>query len=58
MNRLADRVLGLVLAVVAVACLAAAYPLIDTLAGHGFARLDAAAPRLAAYSVAALACFI
>ncbi|TGV55585.1 WD40 repeat domain-containing protein [bacterium M00.F.Ca.ET.141.01.1.1] len=58
MNRLADRVLGLVLAVVAVACLAGVYPLIDALAGHGFAGLDAAAPRLAAYSVAALACFI
>ncbi|WP_263485750.1 WD40 repeat domain-containing protein [Mesorhizobium sp. CO1-1-11] len=58
MNRLADKVLALVLAVVAAACLAQVYPLIDILAGRGLAGLDVAMLRPAAYSAAALACFI
>lgn len=58
MNRLADRVLALVLAVLAAACLAQVYPLIEILAGRGLAGLDAVTPRPAAYSAAALACLI
>ncbi|ESY79898.1 hypothetical protein X739_30255, partial [Mesorhizobium sp. LNHC220B00] len=58
MNRLADRVLALVLAVLAAACLAQVYPLIEILAGRGLAGLDAVTPRPAAYSAAALTCLI
>ncbi|BCG87096.1 hypothetical protein MesoLj113c_32060 [Mesorhizobium sp. 113-3-9] len=58
MNRLADRLAALVLAVVALACLALIFPLISTVALHGFSGPGANLPRLAAFSVAALACLV
>ena len=60
MNRLADRVLALALAVVAIGCLARVYPLVGSFAWHGASGLlaDAASVRLLVFSVAALACLV
>ncbi|AEH87640.1 WD40 repeat domain-containing protein [Mesorhizobium opportunistum] len=59
MNRLADRVLALLLAAVAIGCLARIYPLVATLAwGRASVSQDAASLRLLVFSVAALACLV
>ncbi|TPM28196.1 WD40 repeat domain-containing protein, partial [Mesorhizobium sp. B2-3-4] len=58
MNRVADRVPALVLAVVTAACLGRVYPLIDIVAERGSYGLDAATLKLGAYSAGALVCFI